>query len=313
MTDSELARASAELRFEEQVAIVTGAGRGLGRAHAMLLAERGARVVVNDLGSPVEGGSKDDEVASAVVTEIEQSGGTAVSDTNDVAVPAGAEALVRRALDAFGRVDMLVNNAGILRWSAFPEVDGADLEAHLRVHALGSFHVTRAAWPLFQAQGYGRIVMKISSAFFGLPNGVSYGTAKGAVFGLTRSLATAGAGLGIGVNAVAPMAWTRMMAASGVSADSQLAQQTPPELVSLGVAYLLHTTCSDNGQVYAAGGGRVAKIFIGETSGFAMRDLTPEDVRDGWSRVNDTKAYFVPSTTASYSAERAAAFESKSG
>jgi NAD(P)-dependent dehydrogenase (short-subunit alcohol dehydrogenase family) len=301
---------STELRFDGRVAIVTGAGRGLGRAHALLLASRGAQVVVNDLGAAVDGGGRDHSIAGAVVAEIERRGGSAIADANDVSDPAGAEALVGAGLDAFGRVDMLVNNAGILRWAGFPGVDAGDLEAHLRAHAIGSFNVSRAAWPHFRSQRYGRIVMKISSAFFGGANGVSYGTAKGAVFGLTRSLAAAGAELGVVVNAVAPIAWTRMMAASGVSADSELALQMSPELVSPVVAYLLHETCSDSGQVYSAGGGRIARIFVGETRGFARADLTPEDVRDSWARINDNEAYFVPSTTAAYSAERAASFES---
>jgi NAD(P)-dependent dehydrogenase (short-subunit alcohol dehydrogenase family) len=191
----------ADLRFDGRVAVVTGGGRGIGRAHARLLAARGAHVVVNDLGVALQGGRPESEPARDVVAEIEAAGGTAVADGSDVAKTDGAEALVGKALDSFGRVDIVVNKAGIIRWAPFPEVDADDLAAHLSVHAAGSFNVSRAAWPQMTAQGYGRIVMTTSSAIFGAPTLVSYGAAKGAIVGLARSLATAGAEHGIAVNA----------------------------------------------------------------------------------------------------------------
>src|SRR5438046_2527093 len=190
------------LRFEGRVAIVTGAGRGIGRAHALLLAERGASVVVNDLGGSMAGEGTDAGPSSTVVAEIVATGGVAVADTNDVATVFGADALVEAAVARFGRIDILINNAGIMRWAAFPEADADDLARHLAVHVGGSFNTTRAAWPRMVEQGYGRVVMTSSSGMFGLPNNLSYATAKAAVIGLTRSVATGGAAHGLKVNLI---------------------------------------------------------------------------------------------------------------
>ncbi|MET0149433.1 MAG: SDR family NAD(P)-dependent oxidoreductase, partial [Acidimicrobiales bacterium] len=182
-----------EHRFDGRVAVVTGAGRGIGRAHALLLAERGASVVVNDLGGSMEGEGADVGPAVAVAEEIAAAGGAAVADGSDVSTPDGGQALIDAAVEQFGRLDVLVNNAGIMRWAGLPEVDAVDLERHLAVHVGGSFNTTRAAWPHLVDQGYGRIVMTTSAGFFGLPKNLAYATAKGGVIGLTRSLSTAGA------------------------------------------------------------------------------------------------------------------------
>ncbi len=175
-------------RFEGRVAVVTGAGRGIGRAHALLLAERGARVVVNDLGGSMDGVGADAEPASTVAAEIVAAGGVAIADSSDVASAAGAQSLVDAAIERFGRLDVLVNNAGIIRWAGLPEADEDNLASHLAVHVMGSFNTTRAAWPQMVEQGYGRIVMTTSSGMFGLPNNLAYATAKAGVIGLTRSL-----------------------------------------------------------------------------------------------------------------------------
>ena len=159
-----------ELNFEGRVAVVTGAGRGIGRAHALLLAERGATLVVNDLGGSIEGEGTDAGPASAVASEILAAGGVAIADNSDVATPAGAQALVDSAVERFGRLDILVNNAGIVRWAGFPKLDEDNLAKHLAVHVGGSFNTTRAAWPHMVDQGYGRIVMTTSAGLFGLPN-----------------------------------------------------------------------------------------------------------------------------------------------
>jgi NAD(P)-dependent dehydrogenase (short-subunit alcohol dehydrogenase family) len=283
------------LRFDGRVAIVTGAGRGLGRAYAGLLAARGAAVVVNDLGSSMEGQGVDHAPASDVATEITAAGGSALADSNDVASVEGAERLVAIAVDRFGRIDIVVNNAGIIRWAGPPEVDLEDLRAHLAVHTEGSFNVTRAAWPHFLAQGYGRVVMTTSSGVFGLPANTSYAAAKGGVIGLTRSLAVAGRKHGILVNAVAPAAATRM---AGETASDRLA----PELVAPLVTYLVHESCAATGEIYAAGGGRFARIFLGTTPGYVDTAATIENVAEHWSQINDETGYVVPADLMAWSA-----------
>ncbi len=206
-------------RFDGRVAVVTGAGRGIGRAYAHLLAERGASVVVNDLGGSMAGEGSDAGPAATVVAEIVAAGGTAAADTNDVSVAAGAETLVGAAVEQFGRVDVLINNAGIIRWASFPEADAGTLQRHLAVHVVGAFNTTRAAWPHFVGQHYGRVVMTTSTGMLGLPGNLSYATAKGGVVGLMRNLAVEGAPHGIKVNAIAPAAVTRMADRSGDEPD----------------------------------------------------------------------------------------------
>jgi len=280
--------------FEGRVAVVTGAGRGLGRAYALLLADRGASVVVNDLGGAMDGVGADAGPASAVAAEIATAGGTAAADTNDVSTAAGAEALVDTAVERFGRIDILVNNAGIIRWAGMPEVDEDNLASHLAVHVGGSFNTARAAWPRMVEQGYGRIVMTSSSGMFGLPTNLSYATAKAAVIGMTNSLAVAGAAHGIKVNVIAPAAMTRM---AGPGADDS-ADGTPmaPALVAPMVAFLAHEDCPVSGEVYAAGAGRFARIFIAQTEGYvhATLDPTVEDVAEHWAAINDETGYSVP-------------------
>jgi NAD(P)-dependent dehydrogenase (short-subunit alcohol dehydrogenase family) len=274
--------------FDGRVAVVTGAGRGIGRAHARLLAERGARVVVNDLGGSMDGRGADAGPASGVVDEIVAAGGVAVADAHDVATEEGAEALVDTAVEQFGRIDVLVNNAGIIRWAGLPEADADNLARHLAVHVGGSFNTTRAAWPRMVEQGYGRIVMTGSAGMFGLPTNLSYATAKAGVVGLTRSLSTAGVAHGIKINAVAPAAMTRMAGPGG--------DDTSVDLVAPMVVFLAHEACPVSGEIYAAGFGRFARIFLASTGGYLhpTPEPTVEDVAQHWAAINDETGYFVP-------------------
>ncbi len=294
--------------FEGRVAVVTGAGRGIGRAHALLLADRGASVVVNDLGGSMDGAGADTGVAAAVASEIVAAGGVAIPDGNDVAGAAGAQALVDSAIERFGRLDILVNNAGIIRWAGFPGADEGNLASHLAVHTFGSFNTARAAWPHMVEQGYGRIVMTTSTGIFGLPENVSYATAKAAVIGLTRSLTTAGAAHGIKVNLIAPAAYTRMAGQPAEDADPPAggSEQLPmaPDLVAPMVAYLAHEACPVSGEIYAAGAGRFARIFIASTPGYLHPTPTPsiEDVAENWAAINDEEGYTVPADLMAWSA-----------
>ena len=281
-----------EHNFDGRVAVITGAGRGIGRAYALLLASRGARVVVNDLGGSMQGAGDDASVAASVVSEIETGGGTALADEHDVASSEGAQALIASTVDRFGRLDILINNAGIIKWAGLPDVDLDNLERHLAVHVLGSFNTTRAAWPHMVEQGYGRIVMTTSSGIFGLPKNLSYATAKGGVIGLTRSIATMSEAHGIKVNLIAPAALTRM-AGPDADPDDDSSPMAPGQVAPL-VAFLAHEACPVNGELYAAGAGRFARLFIASTPGYVAPEPTIEDVARHWDDINDEKGYVVP-------------------
>ena len=282
-----------EIGYDGKVAIITGAGGGLGRAHAILLASRGALVVVNDLGGAIDGTGSDKGAAERVVDEIKAAGGEAVADTNSVSTPEGGAAIVQTAIDAFGKVDIVINNAGILRDKSFHNLTPDLLNPVLDVHLKGAFYVTQPAWVRMREQGYGRIVSTSSGAgIFGNFGQANYGAAKLGLVGFTRVLAQEGAKYNIKANAIAPVALTRMTQ----DLMSSLGDKLDPSLISPLVAYLTSEECDVTGQVYAVGGGRVAKIFIGETPGFTKPGLTVEDVRDNWATINDEANYTVPSS-----------------
>jgi NAD(P)-dependent dehydrogenase (short-subunit alcohol dehydrogenase family) len=280
------------LGFDGKVAIITGSGGGLGRSHALMLASRGALVVVNDLGGAVDGTGSDKGAAEHMVDEIKALGGEAVADTNSVATPEGGAAIVQTALDAFGRVDIVVNNAGILRDKAFHNMTPDLWDPVIAVHLSGAYHVTSAAWPHMRQQSYGRVVNTASGAgIFGSFGQANYGSAKMGLIGLTRVLAIEGAKYNIKVNAIAPVAKTRMTE----DILGGLGDKVDPSLVSPVVTYLAHESCEPTGRAFSVAGGRVAEIFIGEGPGFTDPDLTPESIAANWSVVTDRATYEVPS------------------
>ena len=248
----------------------------------------------------MDGSGHDLSPANAVVDEIKRAGGQATADASDISTDRGADELVRHAIEAHGRVDVLVNNAGILRWTEFADADETELSAHLAVHVHGSFNVTHAVWPHFVSQRFGRVIMTTSSAIFGGPTIASYSSAKAALIGLTHSLAASGRPHGINVNAIAPTAWTRMMESAGFEPDSRLAREMPADLVSPAVVYLAHASCEASGLLLAVGGGRVARLFVAESKGYLTDRLTPELLQTHWESVNDLETFVVPSSADTY-------------
>ncbi len=283
----------AEIGFDGKVAIVTGAGGGLGRQHALLLASRGARVVVNDLGGSVSGEGADKGPAEAVAQEIRDAGGEAVSDGNSVSTPEGGEAIVQTALDSFGQIDIVINNAGILRDKTFHNLTPELLEPVLDVHLKGAFFVTKPAWLKMREQGYGRIINTTSqSGVLGNFGQSNYGAAKMGLVGFTRVLAQEGAKYNIRANAIAPIARTRMTEELMGAAAAKL----DPELVSPVVAWLASEDCSVSGEVFTVAAGRVARFFIGMTRGYFNPNLSVEDVRDHLDEIRDESGYMVPAS-----------------
>jgi NAD(P)-dependent dehydrogenase (short-subunit alcohol dehydrogenase family) len=301
---------TSELRFDDQVAVITGAGGGLGKEYALLLASRGARVVVNDIGGSVIGVGSDTAAAGAVVDEILELGGEAVADAHSVTSPDGAQSIIDAALDTWGRVDIVINNAGIVGDAPFADMTADRLEPLLDVHLKGAFYVTRPAWKVMREQGYGRILNTCSAAgILGSESMSNYGSAKTGLIGFTRVLAAEGADRNIKVNAVAPIAYTRMLAHSVDSAGQQddpaaqavlddlvgqYLQKLDPALVAPVVAFLTHRDCPVSGEIYTVGAGHVARFFIGRTKGFHSPALSIEDVRDHLGEIRDEAGYTVP-------------------
>ena len=282
-----------QLTYDGKVAVITGAGGGLGRQHALLLASRGALVVVNDLGGSVDGSGSNASAAQKVVDEIVAAGGEAVANHDSVSTPEGGESIIQTAIDAYGRVDIVINNAGILRDKTFHNMTPDLVDSVIEVHLKGAFNVTRPAWIRMREQGYGRIVSTSSAAgIFGNFGQANYGAAKMGLVGFSRVLAAEGAKYNIKANVIAPLALTRMTE----SLMGALGEKLDPSLVTPIVAWLAHEDCDVTGEIYSVGGGRVARVFIGETVGYVNPKLTLEDIRDNWAQIRDTEGYTIPAT-----------------
>jgi NAD(P)-dependent dehydrogenase (short-subunit alcohol dehydrogenase family) len=281
-----------ELRFDGKVAVVTGAGHGLGRSHALLLAERGAKVVVNDLGGALDGTGASTGPAAEVVELIAKNGGEAVANAGNVATPEGAEEIIQTARDAFGRIDIVVNNAGILRDKSFGKMTVEEFDSVLAVHVRGSFLVSRAAFPHMKEQRYGRIVNTSSPAgLFGSFGQANYSTAKMGLVGLTKTLGIEGARAGIKANAIAPIAWTRMTEAL---LPAEFEERFTPDRVSPLVAFLAHESCETSGEVFSVGAGHIARVFVAEGPGWRTDDLSIEAIRDNWDAILTEQPYVQP-------------------
>ncbi|MTV23817.1 SDR family oxidoreductase [Nitriliruptoraceae bacterium ZYF776] len=276
----------AEIDYEGRVAVVTGAGGGLGRSHALLLASRGAKVVVNDLGGSRDGSGAGSEMADQVVEEIRAGGGEAVANYDSVATWDGGAAVVQTALDAFGRIDIVVNNAGILRDVSFAKLEEPQLDLVVKVHLYGGFHVTKAAWPHLRENNYGRIINTTSgSGLYGNFGQANYSAAKLGLVGLTRTLAIEGQKYGITANVIAPIAASRM---TEDIMPPQLLEVLEPENVSPLVGYLASESCTETGRIFSVGGGYIARVAIIEGPGATFEEgFGPEDVAARFAEISD--------------------------
>jgi NAD(P)-dependent dehydrogenase (short-subunit alcohol dehydrogenase family) len=290
-----------ELRFEGRVAIVTGAGRGLGREEALLLARRGAAVVVNDLGGEYDGTGSSKDPANEVVAQIVAEGGQAVASFDNVATDDGAASIVKAAIDTFGRLDILVNNAGITVSAPIDEVRTEDFERVVDVHVGGTFRMCRAAWPHMVSNKYGRIVNTSSSSIMGFGLMSGYTAAKGGIFGFTNGVAKEGKPHGILANTIFPGGGTRMINASTTTGPERaFLEGLSPALVAPPVAYLAHESCRMTGQGISAVGKEVSRIFLGKTAGYVNPDLTLEDVAANIDQICSLEGYAVPSGVGSW-------------
>ena len=287
-----------DISFDGRVAVVTGAGGGLGRTYALDLARRGAAVVVNDLGGSVNGVGGDDSAAQKVVDEIKATGGDAVASYDSVSTPEGGKAIVDKAVEAFGKVDIVINNAGILRDKSFLKLEWPDLDAVLDVHLRGAFYVSQPAFAVMKENGYGRFVFTASNAgVFGNFGQTNYGAAKSGLVGLSNVLAIEGARSGILSNVIMPVAKTRMTEdILGPAADA-----LQPEHVTPMVTYLCSEACTLTHEVFSAAGGRYARVFTGLTPGwYAGKGVVPtaEDIAANLDQIEKQDGYIVPTSIA---------------
>ncbi len=287
-----------EIRFDNRVAVITGAGGGLGKTYALMLASRGAKVVVNDLGGAADGRGGSSSMADQTVKEISEAGGTAVANYDSVATPEGGEAIVKTALDNFGQIDIAINNAGILRDKTFAKLAPEDLEAIIDVHLKGAFYVSQPAFRAMKERSYGRLLFTSSAAgIFGNFGQTNYGAAKMGLVGLSNVLAVEGAKYNITSNVIAPLAKTRLTE----ELLGALADRVAPERVTPLVTYLVSEGCELTHEVFSVGGGRYARVFVGLAPGwFAGKDkvATPEEVRDHIDVIRKPEGYIVPTSIA---------------
>ena len=287
-----------ELRFDGRAVVVTGAGRGIGRSHALLLASRGAKVLVADFGTAIDGSGSSRDPATEVAKEIEAKGGEAVACCASVADEAGAASIVETAIEHFGRLDVVVNNAGISDKRLFRELSHEQFRRMMDVHFFGTLYVTKAAWPHLVETAHGRVVNTTSEGVLGAQAELtSYGSAKGAVWALTRNLAAEAVATGIRVNAVAPRARTRMSedgqrvaeAPAGERRTESVLDRMDPDLVAPAAAYLAHESCALNGEVLIAGGGDVMRLAPIVTRGITRgKTLSVENVAESIDAILDS-------------------------
>ena len=279
-----------ELRFDDRVAVITGAGRGLGRAYALLLASKGAKVVVNDPGGSLQGDGVDAGPAQAVVDEIGAAGGEAVACTESVATPAGGKAIVQAAMDRYGRIDILIHNAGNVRYGSLKELSYEDFESVLSVHLRGAFHVVRPAFPLMCSAGYGRIVLTSSiGGLYGNHRVANYGVSKAGIIGLCNVAALEGGAEGPPWTGAAPGGVTR--GAGGI--DTSRFPPMGPERVAPVVGWLSHESCSVTGEMFVSIAGRIARAFIGESEGVYQPSWTIEQVGEKIDAIRDANSPWI--------------------
>lgn len=281
---------TSQLSFDDRVAVITGGGRGLGREYALLLASRGARIVVNDPGGSLTGDGSDEGPAHDVVREIIAAGGQAVASTDSVATPDGGKAIIDTAIEQYGRIDILIHNAGNVRRGSLKELSYDDFESVLDVHLRGAFHVVRPAFPLMCVAGYGRIVLTSSiGGLYGNHGVANYAAAKAGIIGLTNVVALEGAAEGVTCNAIVPGAVTRMAEGLDTSAYPPMGS----DLVAPAVGWLAHESCSVSGELFVAIAGRVARAFIAETPGVYQPSWSIEDVATHIDAIRDDTAPLV--------------------
>lgn len=279
-----------DMRFDDRVAVITGAGRGLGRAYALLLASQGAKVVVNDPGGSLKGDDIDVGPAESVVQEIKAAGGEAIACTESVATAEGGKAIIDAAINNYGRIDILIHNAGNVRPASLKEMSYEDFDAVLDVHLRGAFHVVRPAFPLMCEAGYGRIVLTSSiGGLYGNHDVVNYGMSKAGMIGLSNVAAIEGEANNVKCNVIVPGAVTRMAEGIDISAYPPMG----PELVAPVVGWLSHEECSITGEMLVSIAGRVAKAYIGETEGVYQGDWSISDVGEQMDAIRDTNSSVI--------------------